>query len=109
MCDGCSESAENIIVQKFSAAPDIFHGCAEHPEGKHIEEDVPEIPVHEHIGEKLPPPEFFRFEIMQSEQVPQVNTTLVKDESGEKKNSIDDKKVLNDFRKKGESPWAELF
>ena len=44
-----------IKKQEFIAAPHLFQGASEGPEGIHIEQNVKETTVHEHVGDNLPP------------------------------------------------------
>ena len=62
-----TDAGEEIVNQKPACAPGVFHGTAEHPKGEHIEEDMFEIGVHEHIGDKLPDMEIGCADVMQSQ------------------------------------------
>src|SRR5262245_48440652 len=68
-----------------------------------------EISVHEHVRKELPPPEFLRFKIMKSQHVVQVNSALLQYNCGQEKNSVDDEKILDYFRKKAESLGTVLL
>ena len=49
-------SADEIEEQKFPCPEIPFQGTSEHQKRKHVEEQVPEISVYEHIGHELPDP-----------------------------------------------------
>src|SRR5215203_1542724 len=52
------ETSNDIVIEKFFASPYILQRSAKHPQCKHVEEYMSEISMHEHVCEKLPPPEF---------------------------------------------------
>ena len=55
--DGSADSADEIIYEKPPRAPCGLKEPSEHPECKHIEGNVPETSVHEHVGDGLEPVE----------------------------------------------------
>ena len=48
-----TEAADNIIEEEALRTHHAFHDAPEHPDGKHIEEDMLQTAVDEHIGEEL--------------------------------------------------------
>src|SRR5438094_904194 len=54
MRDRSAESAEKIIREKFFRSPDHLQLRTEHPEHEHIDENMHEVAVQEHVGKKLP-------------------------------------------------------
>ena len=51
-----AQAADEIVFQELAGAPLRLDGHAEHPEHEHVEEQVQEAPVHEHVGHGLPDP-----------------------------------------------------
>ena len=49
-----AETADEIVVQKPVAAPHALEGGSEHPDDEHVEDEVPDAPVHEHVRDDLP-------------------------------------------------------
>ena len=54
MEQGCTESGHEIEKQEFLRSPHPFKHTSEDEKGVHIEEKVPESPMHEHVGDDLP-------------------------------------------------------
>ena len=54
VAQSCPYTANQIIEQKASRAPEIFQHVIKHPEGEHIEEDMFDAGMHKHVGEQLP-------------------------------------------------------
>ena len=55
------DTADDVIGEETPAAEVVFQSPAEHPQGEHIEEDMPEIGMQEHIGQRLPDMEIAPF------------------------------------------------
>ena len=60
-------SGDEIEHKELLRAPDPFEHGAEDEQGVHVEEDMPESPVHEHVSDYLPQPEIRRSRIVQGE------------------------------------------
>ena len=75
LCQAGSQSAADVIHQKLVRAPHALYHTAEHPQGKHVEEDVHETAVQKHIGEELVEVEVAGQEKMQSEERCQIDAT----------------------------------
>ena len=63
----CAESGNEIEYQKLLRSYRPFQHRAEKDESIHIEEDMHETSVHEHMGDRLPDPEQRRGRIEQGE------------------------------------------
>ena len=50
---GCSDAAGEIVEEEFRSAEQALHGDAEHEEGEHVEEQVPEIGMDKHVCHQL--------------------------------------------------------
>ena len=48
-----TDAADQIIDQKALRAQFILQRAAEHPQGEHVEEDVPHVGMQEHVGDEL--------------------------------------------------------
>ena len=70
----CSDAAENVIKKEFLGSPNALHHTTEHPEGKHIEEQVLQSAMHKHIGEELINLEIRCQEEVQTEDIVEVDT-----------------------------------
>src|SRR6476619_114532 len=55
MCDCSAETAPQIEVEKSASAPAFFNSRAEHPKRKHVECQMPQSGMHEHVREWRPP------------------------------------------------------
>ena len=62
-----SKPSDKIVDQKPFSAPSVFHRCAKHPQCEHVEEDVAEVGMHEHVGHELPDMEICGAREMQPE------------------------------------------
>jgi hypothetical protein len=87
---GTNTGYKVINKQSFSA-PYVFDGTTEHPEGKHIEKDMSEVAVHEHVSKYLPYMKIGSPKIVQSQGFVQVNTQFGKCYRSKKKKPVDDK------------------
>src|SRR5437868_156895 len=56
MRDCSTQAAPQIEVEKSASAPAFFNSRPEHPKRKHVERQVPQIGVYEHVREWGPPP-----------------------------------------------------
>ena len=52
-----TQSADEVQGKEFLAAYSALHQSAEHVQGEHVEENMREPSVHEHVGDELPPVE----------------------------------------------------
>src|SRR2546423_8528786 len=55
MRDSSAQAAPQIEVEKSASAPAFFNSRPEHPKGKHVERQMPQSGVNEHVGERRPP------------------------------------------------------
>ena len=83
-----TETADEVIEREATRSPLLLnHGC-EHPYREHVKEDMAEIRMEEHIGERLPPMERRCGDIMQSAERVQINTITLQDRSKEEDTKI---------------------
>ena len=95
MAESRAQPAHEVKNQEFLAAPQAFQKRSEHKERPHVEKDMHEIAMHEHMGHELPPPEERRTDGKQSEQL----IHRITDQFGaEKDNDIDDEQVFDGWR-----------
>ena len=64
--ESCTDAAGDIVKQETFRSPGSFENRAEHENSEHIEEDVAEPAVHEHISDELRQVEVTCEEKMQS-------------------------------------------
>ena len=69
----------------------VLHYAAEDEQGVHVEEYMPESPMHEHVGNDLPSMEIPRRRVEQCECLDHV---LLVDHTGQEDKAVDDYKVL---------------
>ena len=50
----CTQAGNDIKIQKSFRSPDVFEHTAKHPEGKHIEEQMPHAAMHKQVSNGLP-------------------------------------------------------
>jgi hypothetical protein len=67
MDQSCTYTRYEIEDQELLRAPPFFQNAAEEIKGVHIEEEVPEAAMHEHMGHRLPPAEEIRGRIEKGE------------------------------------------
>ena len=91
-----TESADEVVDKKAAAAPVLLqHGC-EHEYGEHVAEDMREVGVHEHIGERLPEAEARGGEVVQAEPVGEAEAIALQHNISEPEEDIDEEDVLGD-------------
>ena len=49
----CPDATCQVVEQEALAAHHLLYDASEHPHGKHVEENMLEITVHEHVGQQL--------------------------------------------------------
>src|SRR5690606_466959 len=49
-----TQTGDDVKIQETFGPPDVLQHTAEHPEGKHIEEQMTQTAVHEQVGYGLP-------------------------------------------------------
>ena len=49
----CTDAACEVVEQEAFRPPDLLEYTAEHPNGKHVEEQMGKSAVHEHISNQL--------------------------------------------------------
>ena len=89
-------AAHHVVEQVLLRPPDVLHHAPEHPQRKHIEEDVCEVAVHEHIGHELVYAEVGSHEEVESEYVVEVNARHRQHLRGQKSHDVYDEQVLGD-------------
>src|SRR3954462_10208665 len=50
-----TDSTPEIEIDKASRSPQVLDARAEHPQRQHVERDVPQTRVHEHVRRNCPP------------------------------------------------------
>ena len=65
----CTDAACEVVEQEAFRPPDLLEYTAEHPNGKHVEEQMGKSAVHEHISNQLCCIEIFGKEKVQSQVV----------------------------------------
>lgn len=114
MEDQGSETGEEVINKKPLRSPHSLQKASEHGQHEHVDEDVEDAPVHEHMGYKLMGHEERGIEI----EEPQSLDHLLEgrsskhgkdDESPQEDDHVDVKKVLGNPRKVFEHGSAEAF
>ena len=97
-----TETGHEIQDQELLRPERPLHHHAEHNQGVHVEQDVHEAPMHEHVGKGLPPPEE-RGSRIEHREGP-VHEILV-DQRGQEDNHVDDENVPgyrgNTFKESG--------
>ena len=89
-----TNAAEKVENQESFASPLHFHYAAEHPYGKHIEKDMTEAVMQEHIGNQLPYPETWSHEEMESEQFMKVYSVFCQSHCRHPAQDVDDEQIL---------------
>ncbi len=64
-----ADACEEIELEKIARAPDPFQLGAEHPQRQHVEQDVKDSRVQEHVGDELPRPELMHHERRHQAQI----------------------------------------
>lgn len=105
----CAQPANKVKDQEAFRPPDIFQDAAEHPQGKHIEKDVLNGPMHEQVRNELVRMKKFRLPVMQGKKYFElvVKNTFA-DPLREKYKDIDDNKILYDRWQDLESAGSEF-
>ena len=97
MNHGRTDASNQVVAKETPLSPCVFDRCAEHPEGEHIEEQVAEITMHEHISDNLPDMEVGGGKIMQAEDSVQVELAG-QHNFRQKEQAIDYQQVFNHRR-----------
>src|SRR4029079_384906 len=53
--DSTAYAAPEIEIEKCARAPDLFDSRTEHPQRQHVEREMPEPAVYEHVRRNSPP------------------------------------------------------
>ena len=92
-------SAENVIKKEPLRPPYLFNDTAEHPKGKHVEQNVLPSGMHEHVGEELVKVKIGCQEEMQSQHIVQVKVEgALDDQRGKESQQVDNQQILGDGR-----------
>ena len=90
MNQGGTYTGNYIIKQEFFRSPHLFQHRAEHPQSKHIEEDMRKTAMHEHVGNELVRLKLRRCKIMQAKHICKVNIhRTFQHNSGQVKQPVD--------------------
>ena len=99
-----AQAAGQVVDEEALGAPEVLHCVAEHPEGEHVEEQVGEVGVHEHICQGLPHAEVASGRVPEAEDVVEVNNVLHAEHVvGQVGECVDDKEVLDCGRQDAEA------
>jgi len=98
LSEGRAESAYHIKDKELLGPQNLLQHASEHPQGEHIEEDVFQAAVHEHVGEWLPEVESWREPYMQTQNVVQVEVVLAPHHHRQIAQNVDDEKVFGNRR-----------
>ena len=93
-----TDSADHIIEEKLLRSPHILNHAAEHPQGKHVEEQMRESGMHEHISEELIYLEIARKEEVKSKHAVQVDALTAEHPCGGEHKHIDNQQILCNSR-----------
>ena len=109
--ESCTQSAGQVVEEEALLSHRLLHDAAEHPDGKHVEEEMRPVGVHEHICEELPRAEVARQEEVQAEQLIEIYAVGGKGKAGEEAQHIDDEQVFSDgwYRVHRESPKCVIL
>ena len=58
----CTDAGDEIELQEILRPPDAFELGTEHPQRQHVEHNVKDPAVQEHVGDELPDPEIAKDE-----------------------------------------------
>src|ERR1051326_3972371 len=94
MSGSCAKSAEQVIVQKTLRSPIVLDGIPEHPKREHVEKNMLDGAVHEHVCHELVYAELGGSGIMKTQVIGKIKLIL-ECNGGQEKNAIDDQQVLN--------------
>ena len=67
LCQTRADAADKVKYEESLGAPHVFDAVAEHPEGEHVEKQMRETTVHEHVRHKLIRPEIRSADVVQAE------------------------------------------
>src|SRR5688572_6601618 len=72
-----SKAAQHVKYQESFRSPEVLQNAAKHPQREHIEQQMGETAVHEHVGDDLVGTEIHRVDIMQCEKVLDAERTYI--------------------------------
>ncbi|MCU0335575.1 MAG: hypothetical protein MUF62_11145 [Chitinophagaceae bacterium] len=114
---GSTKTAGQVKDKEAPGGPYIFQHAAEQPEAKHVEKQVHEAAVHEHVGEQLPGPEQGAVKLVQGKGVGYgahaygqiaLGHHTIESELRQKHDGVDDDEILYDNRQYLKPAGAEL-
>ena len=76
----CTDAAGYIIKEELARPPYAFDHHTEHPQGKHVEEQVRETAMHEHVRYELVNAELGRSEKVEAEYVVEIDARTALDD-----------------------------
>ena len=82
--ESCTDTTGDIIKKETFRSPGPLKNSSKHENGKHIEKNVAESAMHEHISDKLCRIEVTGEEKMQSQIISQIDTVSLGDKCPEK-------------------------
>ena len=96
LAEACAQAADDVIKKELPRSPIGLHHGSEHPQHKHVHEDMPEATMHEHVGEYLVEVEVRSQKKVQSQQAGQVYPHVFRHPGGDKHDGVDDQQILSD-------------
>lgn len=97
-------AAHEIVDKEAAGPPEVFEDIAEHPEGKHVEEDVAPAGVYEHVGEELPEAETAGGDGVEGQHGGDVVVAVaLEHHGGEEHDEVDDEEVFDHRREHAET------
>ena len=90
---GSTHAADQIIDEETLRAPDHLEQSSEHIEREHVAEEVGEVGVHEHVGERLPYVIIRGIVIMQTQELGEVDSLGAKHIVGNEHHHVDDDEI----------------
>jgi hypothetical protein len=89
-----TQSGCQVVNQEAFAPPNAFQGFPKDPKGIHVEENMTNSSMHEHVGHDLPGGEQRGLEIIHPQKSVQVHPSLLKNHGTKQHYHIDDNQVL---------------
>ena len=110
-----TDAADKVVEEETAHTPITLQYGSEHPKGEHVEEEMVERTVHEHVGQRLPDVEAVdvgvdlgRFDAPKSHDVVEVDALCAQHVVGGVAEYVDDKQMLNGGGQYAETLWLVL-
>lgn len=91
-------ACDQIIYKEPAAAPTLLDGGREHEHGEHVAENMREIGVHEHVGQRLPEAELRGGDIVQAENLRETDAVARENNIRKPTQERDDEQVAGNRR-----------